>query len=177
MNSKDRKFNPDTVEGEFNVVAMWNDVRASRLIAGVKAGIFAGIVTQICGSIFCMTKGLDFTIPMRIMGLPFLGNNAMTYGGSVGLVVGLISFFTLAIFLGTAYAHFTGVNIKKGLFGMGLTWGAFGWIFITCLFMPANRNYFAAEIPRGPMFFAWLIYGVSLMSVSWFDKETTRTSY
>ena len=174
MNSKDRNFNPDTVEGEFNVLAMWNDVRSARLIAGVKAGIFAGTMAQIFGSIFCLAKGLDFTIPMRIMGLPFLGNNAMTIGGSIGLAVGLISFYTLAIFLGMAYAHFTGVNIKKGLFGMGFTWGAFGWIFITCLFMPANRHYYAAEIPRGVMFFAWQAYGLSLMSIAWFDKSVQK---
>jgi hypothetical protein len=66
------------------------------------------------------------------------------------------------------------VNNKKALFGMGLTWGAYGWIFITCLFMPANRDYFAAEIPRGVMFFAWLVFGLSLMSVAWFDKGNTR---
>lgn len=171
---KNRNFNPDSIEGEYNLVEMWTDIRAARLKAGVMAGIFAGVVTLIFGAIFCSIKGLDPTIPMRIMGLPYMGNLVMAYGNAQGLLVGLLSFFSMAIFLGVAYAHFTGVNNKKALFGMGLTWGAFGWIFITCLFMPANRNYYAAEIPRGVMFFAWQVYGLSLMSVAWFDKGNKR---
>lgn len=167
----DRNFNPDSIEGEYNLVAMWTNIRAARLRAGVMAGIVAGIVTLIAGGIFCAIKGLDPTIPMRIMGLPWAGSSVMMYGNSAGLAIGLLSFFVMAIFLGVAYAHFTGVNNKRALFGMGLTWGAFGWIFITCLFMPANRDYFAAEIPRGVMFFGWLVYGLSLMSVSIFDKN------
>lgn len=170
----DRNFNPDSVEGEYNLVQMWTDIRAARLKAGVMAGIFAGIVTLIVGAIFCAIKGLDPTIPMRIMGLPWGGGEVMMYGNMGGLAIGLFSFFSMAIFLGVAYAHFTGVNNKKALFGMGLTWGAFGWIFITCLFMPANRDYFAAEIPRGVMFFGWQVYGLSLMSVAWFDKNNPR---
>jgi hypothetical protein len=170
----DRKFNPDSIEGEYNLVEMWTDIRPARLRAGVFAGIFAGIVALIFGAIFCTIKGLDPTIPMRFMGLPYIGNEAMAFGGMKGLIVGLSAYFGLAIFLGVLYAHFTGVNNKKGLFGMGLTWGAFGWIFITCLFMPANRDYFAAEISRGVMFFGWLVYGLSLMSVAWFDKNNPR---
>jgi hypothetical protein len=174
MNPKDRNFNPDNIEGEYDLVAMWTDIRPARLKAGALAGIFAGTVTLIFGAIFCAIKGLYLTIPMRIMGLLPLGNSAMAFGSGMGLVVGLLGFYSLAIFLGVAYSHFNGSNNRKGLFGMGLTWGAFGWVFITCLFMPANRNYYAAEIPRGVMFFAWQIYGLSLMSVAWFDKKNPR---
>ncbi len=171
MKSTERGFNPDTIEGEFNVVALWTNIRAARLKAGVFAGIFAGIVALIFGAIFCSVKGMDPTIPMRFMGLPWAGSSVMAYGNTPGLILGLFAFFTMAIFLGVCYAHFTGVNNKKALFGMGLTWGAFGWIFITCLFMPSNRDYFAAEISRGVMFFGWQVYGLSLMSVKWFDKS------
>lgn len=168
---KDRSFNPDSLPGEYNLIPLWTNIRAERLKAGIMAGIFAGGVTLIFGAIFCLIKGLDPTIPMRIMGLPYAGNMVMAYGSAKGLLIGLSAYFGLAIFLGMAYAFFTGVNNKKGLFGMGLTWGAYGWIFITCLFMPANRDYFAAEISRGVMFFGWLVFGLSLMSVAWFDKN------
>jgi hypothetical protein len=171
---KNRNFNPDTLEGEYNLLNMWAVIRAARWKAGALAGVFAGVVTLVVGAIFCAIKGMDPTIPMRIMGLPYIGNAAMAFGSMYGILVGLIGFFSLTVFLGVAYAHFTGVNNKKALFGMGLTWGAYGWIFITCLFMPANRDYFAAEIPRGVMFFAWLVFGLSLMSVAWFDKGNTR---
>ena len=168
---KQRNFNPDSIPGEFNLVAIWTHFRSERLKAGLMAGIFAGVMAQIFGMIFCAIKGLDPTIPMRFMALPMFGNKVMQFGSVNGIIFGLITFFALAIFLGMVFAHFTGVNHKKALFPMGLTWGIFGWIFITCLFMPANRNYYAAEIPRGVMFFGWLTFGVSLMSVAMFDKN------
>ncbi len=171
QNLKDRNFNPDTVPGEYNVVELWAKFRAERLKAGVLAGIFAGVMMQIFGMVYCLVKGQDITKPMRISALPILGNAALQFGNSSGIVVGLIMFFLLAVVLGTTYAHFTGTNHKWNRFGVGLTWGAYSWIFITCLFSPAFRAYEEAQIPRAPMFFAWLVFGISLMSVAWFDKK------
>jgi hypothetical protein len=175
MNSlKDRNFNPDTVPGEFNVVALWTTFRSARLRAGVIAGIFAGIMMQVFGMVYSVATGRDLTTPFRIAALPILGNEAMAYGTTPGIMVGLLVFFALAILLGVTYAHFTGTNHKGNRFGIGLTWGAYSWIFITCLFSPAFRAYYEAEIPRGPMFFAWMVFGVSLMSVAWFDKNAPQ---
>ena len=172
MNSmKDRNFNPDSVPGEYNVVALWTKFRAERIQAGMLAGIFAGVMMQIFGMIYCAVKGMDVTIPMRVSALPVLGNAAMAYGSSAGIGVGLVLFFILAMVLGATYAHFTGTNHKWNRFGMGLTWGAYGWVFITCLFSPAFQSYEEAALPRGVMFFAWIVFGLSLMSVAWFDKK------
>ena len=170
-NLKDRNFNPDTVPGEYNVVALWTNFRGARLRAGIFAGIFAGLMMQLFGVLFCAIKGDDLAKPFKISALPFLGNSALAYGSTQGLVVGLIAFYVLVSFLGMVYAHFTGTNHRGNRFGVGITWGVFGWVFITCLFSPAFRSYYEAEIPRGPMFFAWLVFGVSLMSVAWFDKD------
>jgi hypothetical protein len=175
MNSlKDRNFNPDTIPGEFNVVALWTNFRAARLRAGIMAGIFAGVMMQIFGMIFSAAKGMDITTGFRIAALPVLGNEAMAYGTSAGIAVGLSVFFVLTSFLGMTYAHFTGTNHLGNRFGIGLTWGAYAWIFITCLFCPAFPHYYEAEIPRGPMFFAWMVFGLSLMSVAWFDKNAPK---
>lgn len=168
---KDRNFNPDSIEGEYNVVELWSKIRAARLRAGVLAGIFAGTMMLIFGVVYCAINGMDLTMPMKITALPILGRQALAFGSVSGLVVGLISFYILMSFLGAVYAHFTGTNHRGNLFGIGLTWGAYGWIFITCLFAPAFHAYYEANIPRGVMFFAWLVYGVSLMSVKWFDKD------
>jgi hypothetical protein len=170
-NLKDRNFNPDSIEGEYNVVALWTKFRAERLRAGVMAGIFAGLMMQLFGVAFCAIKGMDLAMPFKISALPILGNAALAYGSILALVVGIIMFYALTITLGMAYAHFTGTNHRGNLFGIGLTWGAFSWIFITCLFSPAFRSYNEADIPRGPMFFAWIVFGISLMSVAWFDKK------
>ena len=173
-NSKDRNFNPDTVEGEFNVVALWTKFRGARIRAGALAGIFAGAMMQLFGVVFCAISGRDLLLPFKISALPYLGNSAIAYGSVPGLVVGLIAFYTLAIILGTTYAHFTGTNHKGVRFGIGVTWGIWGWIFITCLFSPSFRAYHEAEIPRGPMFFAWLVFGLGLTSVAWFDKDAPK---
>ena len=168
---KDRNFNPDSLEGEYNLAEMWATFRSARLRAGAMAGIFAGVMMQIFGMIYNAVVGDDLLKGMKISALPLVGNSALAYGVGPGLWVGLIMFFALAIVLGMAYAHFTGVNNKKGLFGIGLTWAAFSWVFITCLFSPSFRSYHEADIPRGVMFFAWIVFGLSLMSVAWFDKQ------
>lgn len=171
INSKDRNFDPNSVPGEYNVVALWTKFRAERLRAGVFAGIFAGLMMQLFGVIYYAIHGDDLAKPFKIAALPILGNSAIAYGSTQGIVVGLIAFYALASFLGAAYAHFTGTNHFGNRFGIGLTWGAYGWVFITCLFSPAFRAYNEADIPRGPMFFAWMVFGLSLMSVKWFDKK------
>ena len=129
---------------------------------------------QVFGVIYSAATARDITTPFRIAALPVLGNAAMAIGSTSGIVVGLIVFFALAILLGVTYAHFTGTNHAGNRFGIGLTWGAYSWIFITCLFCPAFRSYLEADIPRGPMFFAWMVFGVSLMSVAWFDKNAPQ---
>lgn len=173
-NLKDRNFNPDSVEGEYNVVALWTQFRGARIRAGAFAGIFAGLMMQIFGVVFCAATGRDLILPFKIAALPILGNSAIAYGSTPGLVVGLIAFYALTILLGTTYAHFTGNNHKGVRLGIGLTWGIYGWIFITCLFSPSFHAYHEADIPRGPMFFAWLVFGFSLMSVAWFDKDAPK---
>ena len=173
---KSRNFNPETLEGEHNLVALLWNFRAVRLKAGMLAGIFAGTMMLVFGMIFCAAKGLDVTAPLKIAALPFLGNAAMEYGSGTGIVVGLIAFFIYTIFHGMTYSHVTGGNHRGALLGMGLTWGVFSWVFVTCLFMPAFRSYYEAEIPRGVMFFAWMVWGLSLQSVKWFDKSPQSNS-
>ncbi|MBU6152926.1 MAG: hypothetical protein KGP28_01365 [Bdellovibrionales bacterium] len=168
---KNRNFNPDTVPGEYNVVALWTRFRGERIKAGLFAGIFAGAMMQVFGMIYAASQGMDITTPMRISALPILGNEALAYASGSGIAVGLFMFFLLCSVLGTTYAHFTGTNHKWNRLGMGLTWGAYSWIFITCLFSPAFRAYEEAAISRGVMFFAWMVFGISLMSVAWFDKK------
>ena len=168
---RDRQFNPDTVEGEFNVVALWTKFRAARIRAGIAAGIFAGFMMQVFGVIVCSIKHWDLMMPFKIAALPVIGRDALAYGSIPGLLVGLVVFYSLAMLLGATYAHFTGNNNRIVRLGIGFTWGAWGWIFITCLFSPSFQAYAEADIPRGIMFFAWMVFGFSLSSVVWFDKQ------
>ena len=169
-NLRDRNFNPDSIEGEFKVVEMWSAIRPERLKAGAMAGIVAAIATLVFGMIYCAVVGQDLLAPFKIAAIPFLGNGAMAYGTGSGFVMGTVVFLIYSMISGMVYSHFTGVNSRKGLLGVGVTWGAFSWVFISCLFLPANRAYYAAEIPKGTMFFAWMVFGLSLSSVAMFDK-------
>lgn len=168
---KERTFDPNTVEGEFNLVEMWSQPRKQRIIAGILAGLVAGTCMLVFGFIYCALKGIDITAPMKIGALPFLGVNALQIGSMKAIIVGLLAHYGLSSVLGGLFAHFTGVNRRGALFGMGLTWGIFGWIFITNLFMPSFRAYYMAQIPSSVMIFAWLAFGMGLMSVSFFDRE------
>jgi hypothetical protein len=173
-NLKDRNFNPDTIEGEYPVALLWSQWRTPRIIAGVFAGIVAGTAMQIAGMIYCSIRGWDIFMPGKISALPWLGREALQFGSVHALVVGLIAFYALAIVLGMAYAHFTGNNHRGVRFGMGVVWATWGWVFITCLFSPSFQAYQEADIPRGAMFFAWLVFGLSLSSVAWFDKNAPQ---
>jgi hypothetical protein len=171
---KDRNFDPNSVEGEYNVVALWTKLRMARIYAGVGAGIFAGLMMQLFGVAYCAFKGWDLAMPFKIPALPILGRDALAYGSMQAIVVGCLVFYALTIVLGVAYAHFTGNNHRGVRFGIGLTWGLWGWVFISCLFSPSFQSYSEADIPKGVMFFAWLVFGISLMSVSWFDKHAPK---
>jgi hypothetical protein len=53
---------------------------------------------------------------------------------------------------------------------MGLTWGAFSWIFLNNLFSPSFLSIRALNLPNSAAFFTWMVYGVALTSVAFFDK-------
>lgn len=110
---KNRNFNPDSLEGEYNLAEMWANFRAARFRAGAMAGIFAGVMMQIFGMIYHAVQGEDLLKGLKIAALPLIGRDALAYGAGTGLLVGTIAFFVLAMVLGMAYAHFTGVNNKK----------------------------------------------------------------
>ena len=131
----------------------------------------AAIMMLVFGFIYCALNGIDITAPMRIAALPFVGREALAYGTSKGIIVGLLAHCSLSAFSGAVYAHFTGVNNKKVLFGMGLTWALFSWVFISCLFLPSVRSYYEAGIPKGVMIFAWLVFGFTLPCVALFDRN------
>lgn len=171
---KQRNFNPDSVPGEYNFLDTWMTFNGRRWLAGAMAGIFAGLTMVIFGAIICASKGVDVTFPAKVGALPWLGADCLEFGSMKAIVIGLLSHLSLSAFLGATYAHFTGVNHPKALFGMGITWGIFAWIFIHNLMARSIPAYRTADLPSGIMFFAWLVFGVSLMSVAVFDRLLSK---
>lgn len=169
---KQRDFNPDSVEGEYPVLKLWGTLRPKRLLAGLFAGWVAGIMMFLFGVVVCMFAGLDLLMPIKVAAIPVVGAEALRIGMTSAVLVGILFQATLMGFLGAAYAHFTGFNHVKALFPMGLTWGIFGWVFIHSLMFKSFIDYRTAGLHDGVMFFAWIVYGVSLMSVMFFDRSS-----
>lgn len=158
-------------EADTNIVEIWLRKDPKRWLAGILGGLFAGLVMLAVAMGLCAAKGLDPTLPVKLAALPILGGQAAEFGSMPGLITGFVVHELMCAFLGFYYAHVTGGNSRGLLFGMGITWGLFGWIFITCLFTPSFRSVLVQDFPRGIALFAWIAYGIALMSVGFFDKK------
>lgn len=162
------------MEKDIDLVAPWLKMDPTRWLAGAMAGVFGGLVALGIAAIYCQMQGDEALFPVKLMALPFLGSTATEVGlgntTALPVAVGLIAFEALCAFLGAVFAHFTYTNAFGPLVGMGFTWGAFSWIFINNLFSPSFLTIRAAELSRGAGFGFWMAFGLSLISVSFFDR-------
>ena len=162
------------MEKDIDIVAPWLKLDPIRWTAGAMAGAFGGVVALALAAIYCRMQGAEALFTVKLMALPFLGSSATEVGmagaGLLAVVLGFVAFELLAAFLGAVFAHFTFSNAPGPLLGMGFTWGAFSWIFINNLFSPSFLDIRAAALSRGAGFGFWMAYGLSLMSVAFFDR-------
>lgn len=162
------------MEKDTDIVAIWLKKDPKRWFAGAMAGAFAGLMALIFASLLAKLAGKELWFAGKILALPFLGGKATEVGMSgaslLAFAIGFVAFELLTAFWGAIYAHFTGTNALGPLLGMGLTWGAFSWIFLNNLFSPSFLDIRALQIPNSAAFFVWMVYGVALTSVSYFDK-------
>lgn len=164
-----------TDTGDMNLVEIWLRRDIARWIAGAFAGFFGGLVSILVGGLLSKLIGGDFWVIVKLGAIPLLQANSMEYGFNLPTIItGAVIYQGLATFLGILYAHFTGTNNCKALFGVGLTWAAFSWIFLNNLYFNASRTYFVVGLPKALMFAVCLAYGVSLVSVSFFDRVFRR---
>ncbi len=157
---------------DLDIVAIWLRVDPIRWISGIFAGVFAGIVALAFAMFLAKLGGMDVLLPVKLGAIPFFGNEAMELGFVVqNVLVGFITMMFICAVLGFCYAHFTGVDATPMvLLGSGLTWGLFSWIFIFCLFIQSFEDIRTMELPKGPAFFVMLVFGLSLASVSFFQR-------
>ncbi len=158
-------------EDSFNITEIWLRKDPARWIAGAFAGILALLVMFAVTAIASKSAGHDLWILPKAFAVPFLGGMAMENGIHMqAIATGFVVFGLMSLLLGVVFAHMTGTNRIAPLIGMGLTWGAFSWIFINNLFSASFREVFALGISKGNAFFAWMAFGLSLVSVSVFDR-------
>lgn len=158
-----------------NIVEIWLRKDPVRWISGALAGALAGAIAMAFAMALANGFGLDPYLPLKVPALPLVGNGALEMGMNTSVILkGAMVHEVLCLVLGVLYAHFTGTNAFWPLLGVGLTWGAFSWIFLNNLFFPAWRVVFVADVSAGAAFFVCLVFGVALTSVSLFDRLLRR---
>lgn len=156
---------------DMNIVALWLSCDPTRWVAGAISGLFAGIVAICCAALMASIAGVEFWFPVKLMATILLGPSATVLGANFGsILTGFLLIEALALFFGVVYAHFARTNSLPALFGMGLTWGAFSWIFIWNLFLQSFRPIFVAAVSSGAAFFVCMAYGLALISVAFIDR-------
>ncbi len=156
---------------EINLVEIWLRKDTKRWVAGILSGVFAGLVAMVFAMVLSILAGKELWFPIKYSALPLLGNEALEIGLNIGsIATGLILHEVLCAVIGVIYAHFTGTNQSGPLLGVGLSFGAFTWIFINNLFWPSFRPILIADVSAGAAFFVCLVFGIALSSVSYFDR-------
>lgn len=161
-------------EGDINLVEIWLRRDPTRWIAGALAGVFSGLVACAFGMLLALLFGSDVWYPAKALASPILGPEAMNFGIHAGIAVGLGVWAGLGAVLGAVYAHFTGTNSLPALLGVGLSWGAFSWVFLNNLFLPSFRAYMVLHVSGGAAFFVCLVFGIALTSTAFFDRMLRR---
>jgi hypothetical protein len=156
---------------EHNLVEIWLRRDPIRWVAGILAGLLAGAVAMLVAMLLTSaTHSFEPTFPMKLMGTIVMGASATEIGQTEGMWAGFIVIQMLCAFWGFVYAHFTGTNRLPALLPMGLVWGIFSWIFIWNLFLQSVRPIVAAHVPTAAALLICVTYGLSLSSVSIFDR-------
>lgn len=157
-------------EGEMDLVATWLKFDLPRTIAGAMAGIFAGMVAMVFAGFLAKAGGSEFWYPFKIPAAPILHNDAMTFGHTPAIALGIAIHSFICAVLGMIYSHFIKSNQMSWLLGAGFMWGTFSWIFINNLYVKSFLNVRELDIPAGPAFFVYLVFGFSLVSIRVFDR-------
>lgn len=157
-------------EGEMNLVALWLTFDLPRMIAGMFAGVTAGLIALVFAGILAKAGGLEFWYPFKIPAAPILANDAMTYGMTFAIVLGTVVHSVICAVLGMVYSHFIKWNKLSALLACGFVWGTFSWIFINNLFVNSFQNIRELAIPKGPAFFVLLVFGFSLSTIKIYDR-------
>jgi hypothetical protein len=162
-------FKPSDVEGELNLVENWLKREPSRWICGALAGLVSMVIAMSLAGFMASSHGLEFSFPIKLFGTILMGSSATQLGAPAGITAGFVILGGLAILLGALYSHFAFTNHIPSLFGVGLTWGAFSWVFIFNLFSPSFRPVYNAHVSPAAAFFVCMTFGICLTSTAFFD--------
>lgn len=159
---------------EYNLVEMWLRRDPIRWLSGALAGVLACVVALLVAAVLARWAGYEFYFPIQLLGTPLLGGGATEIGEMAGVWAGCCVAGLISLFWGVVYSHFVGTNSLCALLPMGLVWGVFSWIFTWNLFLQSFSSVFATQLSSGGAFVVCLAYGLSLSSVTFFDRLLRR---
>lgn len=163
---------PGDYDGD--IVALWLRKDPTRWMAGIFSGAFAGLVALAVAMLLAQNAGKEFLFPAKLLSTAILGPAGTDNSVSLGAIVGLIVWESIAVFWGFVYSHFVATNAFRALLAMGLVWGLFLWIFNWNLYMQSVLPIRWAAVPSGAAILICVIYGLSLSSVAIFDRAFRR---
>jgi phage shock protein PspC (stress-responsive transcriptional regulator) len=156
---------------EDRIVEKWLRRDTTRWFAGVLAGLFAGSVAMIFAMYIASSASLESWLPVKLFATLLFGNKATEYGMNTTYVfAGAAVLSVIFAIWGTIFAHFVYTNHMPSLLAMGMVWGVFLWIFNWNLYLQSFLEIRSAGISAGAAFPVCLAYGVSLVSVAFFDR-------
>jgi hypothetical protein len=157
-------------EIDYNIVALWTSLDITRWIAGGIAGAIAATLAMIVAGFIATTQGYEFIFPVKLLGTALLGREATAYGYMPGILAGIVVLCVFCVGWGIVFGHFVRTNKLGYLFGMGLAWGAFSWVFTWNLYLHSVKAIVASNVPPGPAFATCFTYGLGMMSIAIVDK-------
>lgn len=154
-----------------NLVATWLRRDPKRLRAGILGGMVGGLISAVVAMAVSAATGHDAWFPVKLVATPVLGSIATEIGFRLGaILVGLALHEILSAFLGMIFSHFVYTNSLRPLLAMGLVWGVLQWIFVWNLFSQSFKPIFAAQIQSGAALLVCVTYGLSLVTIKFFDR-------
>jgi len=135
-----------------------------RIVAGVIAGLSAGIVMAAALMIYCGAVGLGFLHPVQIMSGTFYGEDAIL-GGVGPTLVGLVTHLVGSAIFGVIFSALLPRTVTVGqAVGGGIAYGLAVWAFLTFIDLPLMNRIMSERINLMPgwWFASCLVFGACL---------------
>lgn len=131
--------------------------------AGVRAGLFAGVMMAIVHLLFTLARGAPLDEPARLVASTILGTSAMR--GAVAPFVGVLLHFVVSAALGAIFARLVGLTSRSRAMGIALVYSLAVWALAQFIVLPWVNPLMSGRFGVvWPFFLAHLAYGLFLGS-------------
>ena len=136
------------------------------LSGGFLAGALSGLVMALVAGLACISAGMSFWYPMRLVGALFFGSGALT-GGPAVVIAGICTHLILSAAIGLIFAFIVDRRTPLAIaFVTGLVFSAIVWAMMTFVALPLFNPVMRLQVSynAGWWFLLHMIYGAILSS-------------